>query len=140
MVEGRNTGIPTIWKAMAANGSPSPVYETDQERSYLTVILPVHKKFIDPSKGAKAFGKAEKLVRKRRTRSDLKVCVLDLLGKQEELSASEIVKMLGYKGVSTTLKGVFKELVLGTSTFQFLLIQRTKVVRTLFPDFCVEIE
>ncbi len=111
MVEGRNTGIPTILRAMAANGSPLPVFETDQERSYLTVVLPVHEKFIDLSKGAEAFGEAEKPVRKRRTRSDLKACVLDLLEKQGELSASEIVKMLGYQGVSTTLRGVFKELV-----------------------------
>ena len=47
MVEGRNTGIPTILKAMSANGSPLPVFETDGARSYLTVILPVQGRFLE---------------------------------------------------------------------------------------------
>lgn len=49
LVEGRNTGIPTILRAMAANGSEPPVFETDDERSYFTVILPVQKKFLIPT-------------------------------------------------------------------------------------------
>lgn len=46
LIEGRNTGIPTILRAMEKNGSKPPVFETDEERSYLTVILPVHEKFV----------------------------------------------------------------------------------------------
>lgn len=46
LVEGRNTGIPTILKAMKDNQSELPVFQTDDERSYFTVILPVQKKFL----------------------------------------------------------------------------------------------
>lgn len=111
MVEGRNTGIPTILKAMAANGSPLPVFETDEERSYLTVILPIHEKFIGIPKKTETIIDEGKSKKKRRSRGDLKVCVLDLLREQRELSTSEIVRMLGYKYVSTTLRDIFRELI-----------------------------
>jgi ATP-dependent DNA helicase RecG len=39
--EGRNTGIPTILRAMRENGSPPPVFETDDDRTYLLVRLPL---------------------------------------------------------------------------------------------------
>jgi len=42
LTEGRGTGLPTIYKAMADNGSPVPVFETDAEATYFLVILPVH--------------------------------------------------------------------------------------------------
>ncbi len=31
--EGRSTGVPKILKAMAANGSPPPLFETDDDRA-----------------------------------------------------------------------------------------------------------
>lgn len=111
MVEGRNTGIPTILKAMAANGSPLPVFETDEERSYLTVVLPIHEKFIGLPKKSETIIEEERPARKRRSKGDLKVCVLDLLREHGELSTSEIVQMLGYKYVSTTLRSIFRELI-----------------------------
>lgn len=39
--EGRNTGIPTILRAMRENGSLPPVFETDDDRTYLLVRLPL---------------------------------------------------------------------------------------------------
>ena len=33
LTEGRATGIPKILKVMAANGSPSPLFETDDEHA-----------------------------------------------------------------------------------------------------------
>lgn len=42
LTEGRGTGIPKIRKAMAANGSPEPVFEFDDDHSYFLVTLPVH--------------------------------------------------------------------------------------------------
>jgi ATP-dependent DNA helicase RecG len=35
LTEGRTTGIPCILKSLEKNGSPKPVFETDDERSYL---------------------------------------------------------------------------------------------------------
>lgn len=39
--EGRNTGIPTIQKALADNGSLAAKFETDEDRTYLLVRLPM---------------------------------------------------------------------------------------------------
>ena len=110
MVEGRNTGIPTVLKAMEANGSPLPVFETDAERSYLTVILPVHEKFTACYQNI-ITETAEEKHKMRRSKNDLRDSALDFLKEHEELSASEITKLLGYKYVSASLRDVLRELI-----------------------------
>ena len=40
--EGRGTGFPTIYKAMANNGSPEPIFETNEQSTHVLVTLPVH--------------------------------------------------------------------------------------------------
>lgn len=45
LTEGRGTGIPKIHEAMSENGSPSPVFETDQDHNYFLVTLPVNSTF-----------------------------------------------------------------------------------------------
>ncbi|MHB8971018.1 MAG: ATP-binding protein [Pirellulaceae bacterium] len=42
LTEGRCTGIPTIWAAMAENGSPPPRFSTDEGRTYFLAELPIH--------------------------------------------------------------------------------------------------
>jgi ATP-dependent DNA helicase RecG len=42
LTELRSSGIFKIRNAMATNGSPPPRFEFDQDRSYFTVVLPVH--------------------------------------------------------------------------------------------------
>lgn len=42
LTEGRSTGMPKILKALAANGSPAPLFETDEDRLAYVVRLPVH--------------------------------------------------------------------------------------------------
>jgi len=42
LTEGRSTGIPKILKVMAANGSPSPLFETDDDRTSFVIRLPCH--------------------------------------------------------------------------------------------------
>jgi ATP-dependent DNA helicase RecG len=42
LTEGRSTGIPKILRAMKDNGSPPPEFESDEDRSYLLIRLPVH--------------------------------------------------------------------------------------------------
>ena len=42
LTEGRSTGVPKILKAMAANGSPPPRFETDDDRAAYVIRLPVH--------------------------------------------------------------------------------------------------
>lgn len=48
LTEGRSTGIPKILRNMAANGSPAPEFETDDERSSYLVRLPVRVSPTDP--------------------------------------------------------------------------------------------
>ena len=42
LAEGRSTGIPKILRAMRKNGSPAPVFESDNDRTWFLVRLPIH--------------------------------------------------------------------------------------------------
>ena len=42
LAEGRSTGIPKILRAMRDNGSPVPIFESDDERIWFLTRLPVH--------------------------------------------------------------------------------------------------
>ena len=42
LAEGRSTGIPKILRAMRENGSPAPVFESDDDRTWFLTRLPVH--------------------------------------------------------------------------------------------------
>ena len=42
LTEGRSTGISKILKQMKINGSPSPEFETDEDRSFFLIRLPVN--------------------------------------------------------------------------------------------------
>jgi ATP-dependent DNA helicase RecG len=42
LTEGRATGIPKILRAMRANGSPVPKFQTDDDRTSFLIRLPVH--------------------------------------------------------------------------------------------------
>jgi len=42
LTEGRSTGIPKILREMAANGSPAPEFDSDDDRTYYLVRLPAH--------------------------------------------------------------------------------------------------
>lgn len=45
LTEGRNTGISKILHAMRNNGSPDPLFETDEDRLYFLTTLPCHEGF-----------------------------------------------------------------------------------------------
>ena len=49
MTEGRSTGIPKILKEMATNGSPAPLFETDDDRLSFVIRLPRHPLALVPS-------------------------------------------------------------------------------------------
>jgi ATP-dependent DNA helicase RecG len=46
LAESRGTGVPTIFRTMAQNGSPQPKFEFDADRTYFTVILPAHPEYV----------------------------------------------------------------------------------------------
>jgi len=45
LTEGRATGIPVVFDAMRHNGSPDPVFETDEGRTWFQVKLPIQPAF-----------------------------------------------------------------------------------------------
>ena len=45
LTEGRNTGFQKIIRALKANGSPMPLFETDEERTFFLVTLFIHPSF-----------------------------------------------------------------------------------------------
>lgn len=49
LTEGRGTGFPTIYRAMSDNGSPDPVFDTDDQSTYFLTVLPA---FNENSNGA----------------------------------------------------------------------------------------
>ncbi len=53
LTEGRGTGIPTATTAMQRNGSLKPKFQTDDDRTYFTAILPIHPRL------SKSGGKSE---------------------------------------------------------------------------------
>ncbi len=46
LTEGCSTGIRKIKRAISQNGSPDPVFETDDDRNYFLVRFPVHPKSV----------------------------------------------------------------------------------------------
>ena len=42
LTEGRSTGIPTIQEEMQENGSPRVTIETNNERNFINVFVPIH--------------------------------------------------------------------------------------------------
>lgn len=42
LTEGRGTGFPNIYDAMANNGSPVPIFESDEQSTHVLVTLPAH--------------------------------------------------------------------------------------------------
>jgi len=45
LTEGHATGFPVIWQAIKHNGSPDPVIDFDDERTWFRLFLPIHPEF-----------------------------------------------------------------------------------------------
>lgn len=46
LAEGRLSGLPKIFEAMAANGSPPPVFHFDAQRTFFQATLPAHPEYV----------------------------------------------------------------------------------------------
>lgn len=91
LIEGRNTGFPTTFRALADNGSPMPDFQIDENRNYLSVILHVHPAF-QPQESRRDVGRRE-----------LEQRILDVLPERPVL-ISELARLLGYKGITKRLR------------------------------------
>ena len=102
LVEGRNTGIPAMLRALENNGSALPVFETDSERSYFRVTFYIHGAFAED----KAMDAPN--AQKRRKKSDVKAALLDELA-SGALSAHELATILAYAQRAEAMPSKFRE-------------------------------
>lgn len=108
LVEGRNTGIPTAIREIKKNGSPLPIFLTDEDRTFFSVIIPIHEAFINNDY---LNSKLENIKKKRRSKDEIKELILETLDK-ESYSANELYRSLGYSGnASKTFREIIEELI-----------------------------
>ncbi len=125
LTEGRCTGIPKIIQSMQSNGSPKPIFKTDDDRSYFITILPINKEALkeerktalEKSKKAQAEAHEEAHDRahdkpfdeiNKLTQTEQKI--LELC-KTKDSSKREILDWLGKKSFSGSLKKTMKKLL-----------------------------
>ncbi|MBO8093802.1 MAG: putative DNA binding domain-containing protein [Prosthecochloris sp.] len=94
LTEGRSTGIPKILRAIKQNGSPQPEFETDEDRTYFLVRIPVHPNSVrqtevNDNRAGQVTGQVTGQV------EDWVVNILEAC--HEPLKSSEIQKIVGIK-------------------------------------------
>lgn len=99
LAEGRCTGIPKMLRAMSANGSPPPVFESDAERSYFIVRLPANRDALNNA-----------LTLTSTPLSELELHILQMC-EQSPKRAAEILAALGYKSRTGHFKKALTNLV-----------------------------
>ena len=96
LAEGRSTGIPKILKVMKENGSPTPEFESDDDRTSFLIRLPVH---------------ARAMIQTTKVGAQSKLIMAALL--KAPLSMNELVMALGLKSKTGSLKRTVNELLAG---------------------------
>ncbi len=99
LTEGRCTGFPKIRRALKANGSPAPVFQTDADREYFMVTLKINPRAkemaakITPEKAEKSTQKSTQKI-------------LDIIGQNSFVTRAELAKEIGLSegGVKKQLK------------------------------------
>lgn len=105
LIEGRNTGFPNAIKALKANGSGMPRFEMDNERSFLSVTIPIHPYFLKASSD-KDTEYREKILVQLRT---------------SPMNRTELAKALGMKGISRKLSAAVEQLIAEGNVVQIVV-------------------
>lgn len=107
LVEGRNTGMPTALRAIKNNGSPLPTFLTNEDRTFFSVILPIHKAFIDD----KIDFKNKETHTRRKLQTEIKEDISSMLN-DKNYSAKALYHMLDYSGnVSKAFRTCIEDLI-----------------------------
>lgn len=96
LIEGRNTGFPNAFNALRKNGSELPKFIMNQERDYLSVVIPAHP----------YFAPQDSLSPKQKAYEEEILSTL----KEKPLTLTEIALALGYKGISKRLSETVKSM------------------------------
>ncbi|MBR6837724.1 MAG: AAA family ATPase, partial [Oscillospiraceae bacterium] len=89
LIEGRNTGFPNAIKALRENGSELLTFDMDENRSYLSVTIPVHSYFLKKNEQTDKKAAYEKKI-------------TDAL-KDKPLTLTELAAAMNYKGITKKL-------------------------------------
>ena len=111
LIEGRNTGIPTILHSLKTNGSEYPVFETDEDRSYFTITIPIHNEFLATEEVEKSVVPKIKKSKKRRSFEEIKALILEILSKEGPLPTAVLVDKMDYQKQSDSVSKAIKELL-----------------------------
>lgn len=113
LIEGRNTGYPTVLSSLRENGSNLPIFKMDDNRTYLSVTLPIHPYFLP-----------QREVDSKET--EYKARILSTL-KGKALSKNELSKEMGYKGISAKLSKTIDSMVQEKELEYIVVRSRTKL-------------
>lgn len=93
LTEGRNTGFKKILDALEENGSPKPIFETDDDHSYFISRLFIHKGFLkeEPKRSQKGAKKEPKRSQKEAERSSV---ILNLLRETPTMTQAMLMDRL----------------------------------------------
>lgn len=97
LIEGRNTGFPNAIKALRENGSDLMTFDMDDNRTYLSVTIPVHSYFLNKSE-------------KNDKKSAYEKKIIDAL-KDKPLTLTELAFAMGYKGITSKLTKTAKDML-----------------------------
>ena len=101
LVEERNTGIPSMLRALEANGSAMPFFETDNERSFFRVTFFVHSAFVNDTPQIVSNNV------KRKRKADVKASIIEALS-TEALASADLAIIVGY---STHRSGAYLRII-----------------------------
>ncbi|MBI5592821.1 MAG: hypothetical protein HY881_20325 [Deltaproteobacteria bacterium] len=114
LTEGRSTGIPKILRAMHANGSPPPIFETDPNRSFFLVRLTAHPQFsvalINLPFLQGDSGTVAKSYKGKSGSESVQDRILNALH-QNSLSRSEIAAIIGHKSITRAVRRALNQLM-----------------------------
>jgi len=102
LVEGRNTGIPLMKEALRRNGSAMPRFITDQDRSFMTVVISAKQAF--SSKATSTDVIPEHPEHWRRSSEDIARQVVEILRERGDMSVRELSDAMGYKAPPSSLR------------------------------------
>ena len=105
LAEGRNTGVPLMLEAMRRNNSNPPEFLTDSDRTYLKVVLPVNRHFVQEAADT---GKENMESEPHSKDEEMVTEIIRLLKKNSEMSIREISDSMGYNSPPSSLRKVVR--------------------------------
>ena len=104
LTEGRNTGFRKILNALAQNGSPMPLFETDPDRLSFSTTLLIHPYFLHHNEGENEGDNREV----KAVLTERESAVLSLMQKDSSISGTKIANITGIP--KSTVERIIKKL------------------------------